>query len=331
MKSFLIFFVVFSNLNFKVKSNEDFNQKWEEYKNHYNKSFKMEFREERCRRAFKENLDTISQHNEAFDNGKASFKLGVNHLADLSNLHYLRSYVRLVDSDIDANNDRDYILGNSLFQNKQYPESLDWREKGFVTKAKNQKSCGSCYAFSIAGSIEGQIFKRINKLVELSPQQIVDCSSSFGNHGCAGGSLRTTLKYLEKSGGLMRESDYPYTSSHNKCSFDEDLAIVNITSWSILPSKDEEVMKGVLNEVGPIAISIDASLKTFQLYSEGVYDDPNCSSTAVNHAMLLVGYTPDAWILKNWWGKNWGINGYMLVKRGVNKCGIANYAAYAVV
>jgi hypothetical protein len=56
-------------------------------------------------------------------------------------------------------------------------------------------------------------------------------------------------------------------------------------------------MKGVLNEVGPIAVSIDASLKTFQLYSEGVYDDPNCSSTAVNHAMLLVGYTPGIFMI----------------------------------
>jgi cathepsin L len=173
----------------------------------------MEFREERSRKAFKENLETITQHNEAFQNGQASYKLAVNHLADLNNLLYLRSYVRLVDSVIDENDDRDYILGNSLFTDKQYPDSLDWREKGFKTRARNQKSCGSCYAFSIAGSVEGQIFKRINKLVELSPQQIVDCSSSFGNHGCAGGSLRTTLKYLEKSGGLMREGDYPYTSS----------------------------------------------------------------------------------------------------------------------
>jgi C1A family cysteine protease len=81
---------------------------------------------------------------------------------------------------------------------------------------------------------------------------------------------------------------------------------VNITSWSVLPSKNEDIMKAVLNEIGPIAISINAAPKTFQLYSEGIYDDPVCSSTSVNHAMLLIGYGEDYWILKNWWGSKWG-------------------------
>lgn len=60
-------------------------------------------------------------------------------------------------------------------------------------------------------------------------------------------------------------------------------------------------------------------------------DDKNCTSTTVNHAMVLVGYEEDYWILKNWWGQRWGERGYMKVKRGVNMCGISNYAAYAVV
>jgi cathepsin L len=68
-------------------------------------------------------------------------------------------------------------------------------------------------------------------------------------------------------------------------------------------------MKAVLNEVGPIAVSINASPRSFQLYSEGVYDDPDCSSSSVNHAMLLVGYTEEYWILKNWWGSRWGEKG----------------------
>lgn len=93
------------------------------------------------------------------------------------------------------------------------PDSLDWREMGFITSSKNQKSCGSCYAFSIALSIEGQVFKRTGKLLSLSEQQIVDCSIVLGNHGCAGGSLRNTLRYLSSTRGIMREEDYPYTSS----------------------------------------------------------------------------------------------------------------------
>lgn len=84
---------------------------------------------------------------------------------------------------------------------------------GFLTPANNQKSCGSCYAYSIAHSISGQIYKRTGLLIPLSQQQLVDCSAIMGNHGCFGGSLRNTLRYLERSGGLMREQDYPYTAS----------------------------------------------------------------------------------------------------------------------
>lgn len=65
--------------------------------------------------------------------------------------------------------------------------------------------------------------------------------------------------------------------------------------------------------------------------SSGIYDDATCSSDLVNHAMLIVGYTPDYWILKNWWGVSWGEDGYMRLKKGKNRCGVANYAAYAKV
>lgn len=66
-------------------------------------------------------------------------------------------------------------------------------------------------------------------------------------------------------------------------------------------------------------------------YSNGVYDDPACGDDVVNHAMLIVGYTTKYWIVKNWWGKDWGENGYMRIAKNKNRCGIANYAAYAKV
>lgn len=89
---------------------------------------------------------------------------------------------------------------------------MDWRELGFKTKPKNQLTCGGCYAFSVATSIEAQIFRRTGKVVDLSPQQIIDCSVGKGNTGCHGGSLRATLKFLDTTRGLMRESDYSYAS-----------------------------------------------------------------------------------------------------------------------
>lgn len=98
-------------------------------------------------------------------------------------------------------------------QQQDIPESFDWRTEGFITPVNNQKSCGSCYAFSIAHCVQGQVFKRTGNIIPLSEQQIVDCSVKTGNHGCGGGSLRTTLKYIQQSGGMMREKDYPYVSA----------------------------------------------------------------------------------------------------------------------
>lgn len=92
------------------------------------------------------------------------------------------------------------------------PESIDWREKGFKTVSDNQRTCGSCYAFSVAESIEGQIFQRTSRLLKLSSQQIVDCSTLYGNKGCTGGSLRNTFRYLQDTNGLMLAKDYKYVS-----------------------------------------------------------------------------------------------------------------------
>lgn len=105
---------------------------------------------------------------------------------------------------------KDTLVGASLSDNQRIPRELDWREIGFKTQPENQRDCGSCYAYSIAGSIEGQIFKKTGMLLPLSEQQLVDCSTSTGNLGCSGGSLRNTLRYLEKAKGLMAKTYYPY-------------------------------------------------------------------------------------------------------------------------
>lgn len=83
----------------------------------------MEFREDRRRKAFEENLEKIRKHNEAYKNGTYSFKLSPNNLADLTNLQYLRHYVRLVNSVYDEAIDQDYVLGNE-FESSTYPATL---------------------------------------------------------------------------------------------------------------------------------------------------------------------------------------------------------------
>ncbi|XP_044016847.1 cathepsin K [Aphidius gifuensis] len=168
-----------------------------------------------------------------------------------------------------------------------------------------------------------------NKTINLSVQQLVDCSSTSGNYGCSGGSLKNTLRYLERQGGLMKEESYPYIAQESSCKYQHKLKFVNVTSWGILTARDARKLEKALVEIGPIAVSINASPKTFQLYDHGIYDDQACSSDQVNHAMLLVGFTEEYWILKNWWTDKWGENGYMRVAKKNNLCGITNYAAFA--
>ncbi|XP_046619318.1 procathepsin L [Neodiprion virginianus] len=303
---------------------------WEKYKLSYKKNYSTT-KEAMRRLAWEENLIKIYEHNLLAAAGHHSYTLRDNHFADLSTPEYILKMVKLVRSRRRRLSENDELVNSIRQSGRQIPPSLDWREKGFETAAENQEDCGSCYAYSVVTSIQGQIFKETGMLIPLSTQQIIDCSTSVGNLGCSGGSLRNTMRYLEKAKGLMPEKNYPYTAQQGYCKFVRDDSVVNITAWAILPARDEHAMEYAVATIGPIAASINASPKTFQLYHRGVYDDPGCSSDVVNHAMLLVGYTPTYWILKNWWGDNWGDNGYMKLARHKNRCGVANYAAYAKV
>ncbi|XP_058814413.1 procathepsin L-like [Topomyia yanbarensis] len=184
---------------------------FDSYLNEYNKKYVVKYRIDRRKNAFEKNLEEIESHNQQFQAGKSQFQMGVNVFADLDNELYKKRMVRMRDTN---HRKMDVEIADELVGAPAgMPDSLDWREKGFVTDMANQKTCGSCYAFSIAYAISGQIVQRIGRMELVSEQQLVDCSTSAGNQGCAGGSLRYALKYLESCGGIMRASDYPYTGA----------------------------------------------------------------------------------------------------------------------
>ena len=82
------------------------------------------------------------------------------------------------------------------------PSEVDWRKKGVVTPIKDQGQCGSCWAFSVVGAIEGQHALGTGHLVSLSEQNLVDCTKDEGNFGCNGGWPYDAYEYVIRVAGV---------------------------------------------------------------------------------------------------------------------------------
>ncbi|KAK0068479.1 cathepsin L1 [Biomphalaria pfeifferi] len=234
----------------------------------------------------------------------------------------------------------DHPLHPGNFTSSQFtsvlPASVDWRKHGYVTKVMDQGQCGSCWAFSATGALEGQHYKSTGKLVALSASNLMDCSQKFGNWGCSGGFMDNSFRYVIANKGIDTETSYPYKPEDGKCKFTK--ANVGATEKSLkdLESGSEDVLQQAVATIGPVSIAMDGLHASFQQYTGGVYNEPDCSTSNVNHAMLVVGYGTlkgdDYWIVKNSFGTSWGMQGYMLMSRNKNnQCGIATIASYPIV
>ncbi|MGE8337781.1 C1 family peptidase [Pseudomonas laurylsulfatiphila] len=214
------------------------------------------------------------------------------------------------------------------------PSSVDWRTRGAVTSVKQLGTCGSGYAFSAVGALEGALFLETEKLVELSAQQILDCSSEQGNQGCDGGLMDYTYDYV-KQNGIQSEEYYPYTGGGGRCDAGVIRAVAaNTVTYTNLPAGDEEALRQAVAKA-PVSAAIDAS-DNFQNYAGGVLNDDSCNEDDLNYAVLIVGYGTedgeDYWLVKNSRGAEWGEGGYIKMSRNKgNQCGIASYASFPVV
>lgn len=206
------------------------------------------------------------------------------------------------------------------------PSDVDWRQKGAVTPVKNQGQCGASWAFSATGAVEGVVAIKAGGLKSLSEQQLVDCSGVYGNQGCNGGSPAAAFEYIAKRGGIAAESSYPYTARDGSCK--QATSVSHISGLRRLPIGDERAIEEQVVQQ-PVSVVLRTGA-WFNLYKSGVAN-PNCDQDPpAFQDVLIVGYTPTYWIVKNSYGTAWGNSGYLYLARGYNKCGIADFATVPI-
>jgi cathepsin L len=303
---------------------------WTDFKKVFNKEYRTIEEATERRLTWESNHKYISRHNLEHALGRHTFTVKMNKYGDMTN----KEFGRLMNgykSGV-AKSENKFVMPSNV----QIPDSVDWRTQGYVTPIKDQGQCGSCWAFSAVASLEGQHFKKSGTLVSLSEQNLVDCSSKFGNQGCNGGLMDQAFSYIVANKGIDTEDSYPYRAVDQKCQFKAANIGATETGFVDVKSGDEAALTAAIATIGPIATAMDASQSTFQFYSSGIYSDSGCSSTNLDHGVTLVGYGSlegqDYYILKNMWGLSWGDKGYVLIARNANNmCGVATTASYPLV
>jgi len=286
-----------------------------------------------------ENKAKIEKHNRHALQGKHSYRLAMNEWGDL--LHH--EFVAAVNGyrPRPANFSGEKPVG-ARFMKPAHVESLplnvDWRDHGAVTPVKNQGQCGSCWSFSTTGALEAQHFRATGHLTSLSEQNLIDCSSKYGNQGCNGGLMDAAFQYIKDNRGIDTEKSYPYEGEDDVCRYNPKYKGAWDVGFYDVPAGDEDALKAAVATQGPCSVAIDASHESFQFYSKGVYRDEECSPENLDHGVLVVGYGVDEetgeayWLIKNSWGTTWGHDGYVKMARNEeNMCGVASAASYPLV
>jgi len=308
---------------------------WAAYKEKWNKSYLTKAEDDKRRMLYLDNLMMVNVHNREYDQGKHTYWMAVNPLADMTEDEIIaqKTGVKLPKN-----------MGDSPVRvpsEKATPDAINWVEKGAVQHVKDQGQCGSCWAFGTCGAFEGQYFVKYGKLIDCAEQQLVSCSGpEYDTEGCNGGWMNGAMDYVRDNGenGIDTQASYPYTARDDTCDTaktqdGQDVATTCPGGHILVETNEAAVMEAVGN-LGPIVICIDCN-SAWRAYSGGIFDDPSCRENGVLHAVTLCGYDNNQkyWLIKNSWNTWWGDQGYMKMVKDKSgypygMCGIAQYPMY---
>jgi C1A family cysteine protease len=300
---------------------------FEEFRVLYNKTYAT--RDILTQRAmvYQQNIDFIRQHNA---NPLYTYKLGVNPWADLSWEEFqdeLHIRTTVVERSIPEPFEPEYSPLTKHFSSRNIPSSWDWRTQGTVNFIRNQGRCGSCWAFSAICALEHKVKIKNGTLFKLSEQQLVDCDR--GNSGCNGGLMTTAYQYMMKN-SIALDAFYPYTGKEFGCK--RNVSMLGVFRTTGFAKARSSITGGSLQNLAyqqVLAVGIHIN-RPFQFYASGIYNGP-CKES-INHAVNIVGYTPQFWIIRNSWGTRWGELGYMRLSRVREMiCGIRRMINYPLV
>ncbi|KAJ1605915.1 cryptopain-cysteine proteinase secreted [Cryptosporidium canis] len=317
----------------------EYRRSFEEFKRKYHKKYGSKEEEAERFEIFKQNMNFIQITNsQGF-----SYVLEMNEFGDLTKEEFMARFTGYRKGHHE--DERVYMGENTQVGSSEEefvpPDSVNWIKSGCVNPIRNQKSCGSCWAFSAVAALEGAVCAQTNQgLPSLSEQQLVDCTKRNGNFGCKGGTMGLAFQYAIKNRYLCTNDDYPYYAEEKTCKESQcrNYIEVPIETYRYVVPRSIYSLKTALAKYGPVSVAIQADQTPFQFYKSGVFDAP--CGTQINHGVVLVGYDVDEttnkeyWLVRNSWGENWGEKGYIKLalhsgRKGT--CGILMEPVYPVI
>lgn len=311
-------------------------QLYDDWKNHQAKYGRKYHSSEHAREAFANfarEHQKVRAHNARFRAGLETYEATLTQFSDMSEAERASSTGlnyrpdEMIVSKRSLNATCRYRSGNGFIYmqavaDANLPASVDHSK--FAGVIRDQGQCGSCYSFAGTKVIEMILAKDYAMSYTLSPQQLVDCSTPFGNNGCSGGFPSNVFDYYIKYGvDLVQESQYPYKAAVQAKTADQCLALAksstvkaNVTNYVIAKQYDKQAVKTVLAKgpaFGAIFVSPSSPLYT---YKSGIISDPTPGNP--NHAIVIVGYATingtGVFKILNSWGSGWGMGGFAYIK-----------------